>query len=127
MAKEIIATKQAPAAIGPYSQAVKAGNLLFVSGQIPIDPQTGNLVAGGIQQQAKQVLTNIGKILEAAGSSLEQVVKTTVYICNMDDFPLVNETYQEFFRINPPARACVEVSRLPKDVIVEIEAIAVID
>lgn len=126
MVKEIIATKQAPAAIGPYSQAVKAGNLLFISGQIPIDPQTGNLVAGGIQQQAKQVLLNIGKILEAAGSSYEQVVKTTVYICNMDDFPLVNETYQEFFRINPPARACVEVSRLPKDVIVEIEAIAML-
>lgn len=124
MKKEIISTSDAPAAIGPYSQAVKIGDLIFVSGQIPIDPSTGELVAGGVQQQVKQILTNIAAILEAAGVSLSNVVKTTVYICNMDDFPVVNEAYQQFFMEDPPARACVEVSRLPKDVIVEIDAIA---
>ena len=124
MQKEIIKTDLAPAAIGPYSQAVKLGNLLFVSGQIPIDPQTGDLVEGGIQQQVKQIISNIEAILKEAGSSLDQVVKTTVYICNMDDFPQVNSEYENYFNTDPPARACVEVSRLPKDVVVEIDAIA---
>ena len=126
MKKEIIKTDLAPAAIGPYSQATQFGDLLFVSGQIPIDPETGLVVEGGVEQQVKQVLNNLEAILKEAGSSLEQVLKTTVYICNMDDFPQVNNAYQDFFQTNPPARACVEVSRLPKDVIVEIEAIATV-
>lgn len=124
--KKIIETSAAPAAIGPYSQAVVSGNMVFVSGQIPLDPGSGELVEGDIQQQATQVLKNLEAILKEAGSSLQQVVKTTVYICNMDDFPLVNSVYEGFFKENPPARACVEVSRLPKNVAVEIDAIATV-
>ncbi len=122
----VVQTDQAPEAIGPYSQAIKAGNLVFVSGQIPINPQNGQLVEGDIQQQTNQVLINVEAVLKAAGSSLEKVVKTTVYIRNMDEFPLVNETYQKFFTGSPPARACVEVSNLPKNVAVEIDAIAMV-
>ncbi|MBU2512667.1 RidA family protein [bacterium] len=124
--RTVIQTDQAPEAIGPYSQAIKAGNLVFVSGQIPINAQNGQLVEGDIQQQTNQVLINVKAVLNAAGSSLENVVKTTVYIRNMDDFPLINETYQTFFTRSPPARACVEVSNLPRNVDVEIDAIAVI-
>ena len=124
MEKKIHVTDKAPAPVGPYSQAVKTGNLVFVSGQIPLDPQTGELVPGGVGQQVKQAITNIKTILEAAGSTLDKVVKTTVYLCNMDDFDFCNEAYQEFFEDNPPARACVEVSRLPRNVIVKIDAIA---
>lgn len=124
MAKQIISTDKAPAAIGPYSQAVKFGNMLFISGQIPINPETGQLIEGGVQQQSRQVINNIAAILEEAGSSLDKVLKTTVYLCNMDDFASFNEAYQTFFEKDPPARACVEVSRLPKDVIIEIDAIA---
>ena len=126
MNKETIQTANAPAAIGPYSQGIKYGNMIFVSGQIAIDPASGELIEGDIQQQTRQVLTNVKAVLEAAGTSLDKVLKATVFITNMDDFPLINEAYAEFFQNDPPARACVEVSRLPKDVQVEIEAIAAI-
>lgn len=126
MKKEIICTDQAPAAIGPYSQAIKMGAMVFVSGQIPIDPATGDIVNGDIKVQTRQVLTHLQSVLEAAGTSMANVVKTTVFITNMDDFSQVNEIYAEFFTMQPPARACVEVSRLPKNVSVEIEAIAIL-
>ncbi len=125
MEKQVVNTDQAPAAIGPYSQALKVGEMVFVSGQIPIDPATGDIVQGDIKAQTRQVLTNLNAVLAAAGSSLEKTVKTTVYITNMDEFSQVNEVYSEFFKDQPPARACVEVSRLPKGVTVEIDAIAV--
>ena len=127
MNKENIQTENAPAAIGPYSQGIKYGNMTFVSGQIAIDPATGDLIEGDIKQQTRQVLTNVKAVLESAGSSLENVLKATVFITNMDDFPLINEAYAEFFQSAPPARACVEVARLPKDVLVEIEMIANIE
>ncbi len=122
--KKIIATDKAPAAIGPYSQAVKVGNLLFTSGMIPIDPATNTLVEGGIEVQAKQAFENLKQLLIAADSGLEQVVKTVVFIKNMDDFAKVNEIYATFFTEKYPARSCVEVARLPKDVLIEVEAIA---
>ena len=125
MAREVVTTDRAPAAIGPYSQAVKVGEMVFVSGQIPIDPAIGDIVQGDIKAQTRQVLTNLNTVLKAAGSSLEKTVKTTVYITNMDEFSQVNEVYGEFFTDQPPARACVEVSRLPKGVAVEIDAIAI--
>jgi len=123
--KEIISTDQAPGAIGPYSQAVKIGEMVFVSGQIPIDPLSGNLIEGDIKAQTRQVLKNVSAVLSAASTSLDSVVKTTVFITDMNDFALMNEVYAEFFTSMPPARACVEVSRLPKDVLVEVEAVAV--
>lgn len=122
--KEIISTDKAPAAIGPYSQAVKVGNLLFTSGMIPIDPATNTLVEGGIEIQAERALENVKALLEASGTSLGNVVKTVVFIKNMDDFAKVNEIYAKYFTENFPARSCVEVARLPKDVLIEIEAIA---
>lgn len=125
MKRDTIQTDQAPAAIGPYSQAVKAGDLVFVSGQIPLNPATGEMVAGDIRDQTRQCLMNIQAVLEAAGSGLEKIVKTTVFIARMEDFPLVNESYGKFFPDAPPARACVEVSALPKGAQVEVEAIAV--
>ena len=125
--KEIVATERAPRAIGPYSQAVRSGNLLFASGQIPIDPATGEFVAGGIAAQTEQVLQNVSAILEAAGAGLDQVVKTTVFLADMDDFTAMNEVYGRFFGENPPARATVQAARLPRDARVEIEAIAVLD
>ena len=125
MKKEIISTDQAPGAIGPYSQAVKIGEMVFVSGQIPLDPLSGDLIEGDIKAQTRQVLKNVNAVLSAAGTSLDKVVKTTVFITNMNDFPLMNEVYAEFFTAMPPARACVEVSRLPKDVLVEVEAVAI--
>ncbi len=122
---EIIATTNAPGAIGPYSQAVKtAGGMLFVSGQIPLVPATGAVVEGGIVEQTTQVLENLKAIVTAAGYSLSDVVKTTVYITNMGDFGKVNEIYGKYFTENCPARVCVEVSKLPKDVLVEIDVIA---
>ncbi|AFK22363.1 RidA family protein [Pyrococcus sp. ST04] len=124
MPREIIYTEKAPKPIGPYSQAIKAGNFLFIAGQIPIDPETGELVKGDIKEQTRRVLENIKAILEAAGYSLEDVVKVTVYLKNMDDFAAMNEVYSEYFGESKPARAAIEVSRLPKDVLVEIEAIA---
>lgn len=121
--KDIIATDRAPRAIGPYSQAVRAGNFLFASGQIPIDPATGEFVAGGIAEQTEQVLKNLTAVFEAAGMGLNQVVKTTVFLADMDDFTAMNEVYARFFEENPPARATVQAARLPRDARVEIEAI----
>jgi 2-iminobutanoate/2-iminopropanoate deaminase len=126
MKKEVIFTEKAPAAVGPYSQAIKAGNLLFVSGQIPIVPETGELLAGDIRAQTKQVLENVKAVLEAAGASMDNVVKSTLFIADMNDFAIINEIYTGYFGENPPARACVEVARLPKDVGIEMEVIAVL-
>jgi len=125
--KEIIATESAPRAIGPYSQAVRAGNLIFASGQIPIDPATGEFVSGEIAEQTEQVLRNISAVFEAAGASLNQVVKTTVFLADMDDFTAMNDVYARFFGEHRPARATVQAARLPRDAKVEIEAIAVVD
>ena len=125
--KEIVATERAPRAIGPYSQAVRSGKFLFASGQIPIDPATGEFVAGGITEQTEQVMRNVSAILEAAGAGLQQVVKTTVFPADMDDFMAMNEVYGRFFGENPPARATVQAARLPRDARVEIEAIAILD
>ena len=124
MSKQAISTPQAPAAIGPYSQAIRAGNLLFVSGQIPLDPNTGQVVEGDAAVQTARVLRNLSAILEAAGSSLNQVLKTTVYLKDMADFAIMNEVYGRFFPETPPARATVEVARLPRNVAVEIDLIA---
>jgi 2-iminobutanoate/2-iminopropanoate deaminase len=122
--REAIATKLAPAAIGPYSQAIKANGFVFASGQIPIDPATGNVISGSIAEQTERVLTNVTEILKAAGTGLEKVVKTTVFLKNMTDFATMNEIYSKFFTGTPPARSTVEVARLPKDVLVEIEVVA---
>ena len=124
--KEIIRTEKAPGAIGPYSQAVRTGSLVFVSGQLALLPETGKLVDHDIQAETRQALTNLKNILIAAGSSLDQVVKTTVFIKNMDDFPKINAAYAEFFPSDAPARSCVEVARIPRDAHVEIEAIALL-
>jgi 2-iminobutanoate/2-iminopropanoate deaminase len=124
--KEIISTDKAPKAIGPYSQAVKVGNFVFISGQIPIDPNTGRAVEGNIKEQTKRVLENIKGILESLGVSLNNVVKTTVFLKNMDDFSSMNEVYSFYFTEDPPARSTIEVSRLPRGVDIEIEAIAVL-
>ncbi len=122
--RERIQTENAPVAIGPYSQAIKAGGFVFASGQIPIDPQTGQFVAGGIAEQTKQVLKNLAAVLEAAGSSLDQVVKTTVFLADMKEFSGMNEVYATFFSSPPPARATVAAAGLPRDARVEIEAVA---
>ncbi len=124
---QIIETDKAPKAIGPYSQAIKCENLLFISGQIAINPQTQNLVEGGIEEQTKQVLENIKNILEEARINLDHVVKTTIYLKNLNDFEVVNKIYGEYFKNHKPARATVEVSNLPKGALVEIEAIACIE
>lgn len=124
MTKETVFTNKAPEAIGPYSQAIKIGSLVFTSGQIPLDPVTGKLISDDIADQTSQVLKNLEEVLKAAGSSLHKVIKTTIFIQNMEEFGLVNEVYGRFFSENPPARSTVEVSRLPKDVKIEIEAIA---
>lgn len=124
---DIIATDRAPGAIGPYSQAVRAGNLVFASGQIPIDPATGQFVPGGIAEQTEQVLRNLTAVFEGAGLTLKHVIKTTVFLADMDDFTAMNEVYGRFFVAQPPARATVEAARLPRDARVEIEAIAVAD
>lgn len=117
-----IKTTNAPAAIGPYSQAVVVGNLLFTSGQIPINPQTGE-IPSGVEAQARQALTNVKNLIEASGASIENTVKTSVFIKDMNDFAKINEIYAEFFTEPYPARSCVEVARLPKDVLLEIETI----
>jgi 2-iminobutanoate/2-iminopropanoate deaminase len=124
--KEIVKTSAAPAAIGPYSQAVKAGGIVFLSGQIALDPKSGEMVPGDIQTQTRQVLSNIKAVLVAAGSSLERVVKTTVFLRSMDDFAKMNAVYGESFPANPPARSTIEASRLPKGAAVEIDAIALV-
>jgi 2-iminobutanoate/2-iminopropanoate deaminase len=125
MAKQVILTPNAPAPVGPYSQAIRAGNLLFVSGQIPIEPATSTMPQG-IGDQTRVVLANLAAVLEAAGASLADVVKTTVYLKDMGEFVAMNQVYATFFTEDPPARATVEVARLPKDARVEIEAIAVL-
>ena len=122
--REAVSTPNAPAAIGPYSQAVKRGNLLFLSGQIPLDPASGQIVAGGIEPQTRQVFANIGAILQAAGASFDHVVSATVYVADMNDFAKVNEIYATYFSAPAPARATVQVARLPKDSLVEIQVIA---
>lgn len=122
--KEIIKTSSAPAAIGPYSQAVKMGDFLFASGQIPINPQTGELVDGGIEAQAKQVMENIKQVLLAGGCDLDKVIKTTIFILDMGDFAAVNKIYGEYFTKDLPARSCVAVAKLPKEALVEIEVVA---
>lgn len=124
MSREIVRTDKAPAAVGPYSQGVRAGGWVFVSGQVPLDPQTGELVSGGVEEQARQALKNLQAVLEAAGLTLGHVVKATVFLTDMDSFQRVNEVYASFFASDPPARACVEVSRLPKGADVEVEAVA---
>lgn len=126
MSKEFISTVKAPAAVGPYSQAVKAGNMVFVSGQIPFVPETMELVSEDVQEQTARSLENVVAILEASGASIKDVVKVSVFIKDMNDFGKINEVYEKYFGDHKPARACVEVARLPKDVKVEIEAIAVI-
>ncbi|WP_273213188.1 RidA family protein [Runella zeae] len=127
MSKKIILTAAAPAPIGPYSQAVLAGNTLYVSGQIPIDPATGNLVVGSIEDEAQQVMRNLEAILKEAGLSFENVVKTSIFLKDMNNFGKVNEVYGQFFTGDYPARETVEVARLPKDVNVEISVIALKD
>lgn len=127
MGKNIIQTKDAPAAIGPYSQAVKAGNMLFVSGQIPIDPETGTVIIGGIEASTHRVMKNIESILGAAGYTLDNIVKTTIFLKNMEDFAKINAVYASYFSGDYPARETVEVSRLPKDVEVEISVIAAME
>jgi 2-iminobutanoate/2-iminopropanoate deaminase len=127
MSKEIISTENAPAAVGPYSQAVRIGNLVYTAGQVAIDPALGKLVGEDAPAQAEQALRNLAAILEAAGTSLENVVKTTVFLDSMDDYKAVNEVYGRFFSKNPPARSAVEVARLPLGALVEIEAVAVVE
>ena len=124
MSKSAVQTQEAPAAIGPYSQAIRAGSLLFVSGQIPLDPTTGQLVTGGIEAETRRVLDNLAAILKAAGSSFDQVVKTTIFLKDMQQFQQVNEIYGSYFKPPYPARATIEVARLPRDVQVEIDCIA---
>ena len=126
MLREPGKTPHAPAALGPYSQAIKAGGFVYVSGQVPIDPETGEFVPGGIAEQTDRVLKNVAAVLEAAGSSLEQVVKTTVFLAEMNEFGAMNEVYAKFFKDAPPARATVQAARLPKDARVEIEAVALV-
>ena len=128
MSRNVINTENAPAAIGPYSQGIVAdtGRLVFTAGQIALDPGTGQMIAGDIESQTKQVFENIKSVLEAAGSGLDEVVKTTVYLKEMNDFPQMNEVYGIFFSDHPPARAAVEVARLPKDAVIMVECIAMV-
>ena len=123
---EIVSTENAPGAIGPYSQAIKANGMIFCSGQIPIDPATGEFVEGGVVEQTEQVFKNLIAVLEAGGTSLEGVVKTTVFLADMNDFGAMNEVYGRYFDTNKPARATVQAARLPRDARVEIECIAVV-
>ena len=122
--REVIATKDAPQAIGPYSQAIKAGGMVFCSGQIALDPATGTISGSDVAQQTERVLQNLAAVLAAAGSGLDRVVKTTVFLKNMGDFAAMNEVYGRYFKTMPPARSTVEAARLPKDVLVAIEVIA---
>lgn len=122
----LVKTNKAPAAIGPYSQGVKGGNIIFTSGQLPIVPETGELISNDIKRATKQSMENVKAILTEAGATLEDVVKVTIFIKDMGEFALVNEVYGEYFNVHKPARSCVEVSKLPKDGKIEIEAIAII-
>jgi 2-iminobutanoate/2-iminopropanoate deaminase len=123
--RQTVATKSAPGAIGPYSQAVVAGGFVFASGQIPLDPATGEFVAGGVAEQTEQVLRNLTEVLKAAGCGLEDVVKTTVFLADMNDFAAMNEAYGRYFKIDPPARSTVQAARLPRDARVEIDVVAI--
>lgn len=125
--KRIVAAANAPQAIGPYSQAVSYGGIVYCSGQIPLDPETGQLVEGDVAAQTARVLENLKAVLEAAGSSLDRVLKTTVFLKDMGEFGAMNEVYGRYFHVNPPARATVEAARLPRDVRVEIDCIAAVD
>ena len=128
MTKSIVLTKEAPAPIGPYNQGIVAsGSFLFIAGQVPIDPQNGQVIQGDIKTQTRQVLKNLQAIIHQAGAAVESVVKTTVFLKDMNEFAGMNEVYAEFFKIDPPARSTVEVARLPRDVKVEIEAIVVVN
>lgn len=122
--REAIASSSAPKAIGPYSQAIRAGQLVFLSGQVPIDPATGSLIEGDIAAQTRRVLQNLGEVLKAAGLSFDHVVRTTVFLADMNDFPAMNEVYATFFTSPAPARSTVQVARLPKDARIEIDVIA---
>ena len=126
MDKKIISTNDAPQAIGPYSQAVKIGNFIYTSGQVPLNPSTGELIVGDIEKAARQSLENVKSVLEAAGASLCDVVKTTVFLKDLNDFKAANEIYSQYFPQNPPARSCVQAAKLPLDALIEIEAIAVV-
>lgn len=126
MEKTVVITTEAPAAVGPYSQAIKTGDMVFASGQIPLDPKTGQIVDGDIQVQTRQALNNLKAVLAASGTSLNKVVKTTVFITDMGKFAAMNEVYSEFFKAEPPARSCVQVGALPRGVEVEVEAIALL-
>ena len=121
----VISTDKAPAAIGPYSQAIEVNGMIYTSGMIPIDPSTGELVTGSVEAQAEQAISNLEALLAASGSSIEKAVKTVVFISNMDDFGKIDEVYAKHFKEPYPARSCVQVARLPKDVAIEIEAVAV--
>lgn len=123
---QVVSTEKAPQAVGPYSQAIIANGFIFVSGQIAIDPASGQINQGSTAEQTRQVLKNLSAVLESVDSGMDKVVKATVFIKNMNDFQAMNEVYAEFFKNNKPARACVEVARLPKDVLVEIDAIALV-
>jgi 2-iminobutanoate/2-iminopropanoate deaminase len=125
MKKTIVSTNNAPKAVGPYSQAVAYNGLVYTSGTMPLDPNTGAVVDGGIQCQAKQALDNLSEVLKEAGSCIDNVIKTTVFIKDMNDFSIVNEIYSNYFKTDCPSRSCVEVARLPKDVLFEIECIAI--
>jgi 2-iminobutanoate/2-iminopropanoate deaminase len=127
MKHDVIATTEAPAAIGPYNQAIRAGNLLFVSGQIPLDPATGQIVAGDVVAQTERVLDNLGAILKAAGTGYAKVVRTTVFLTDLGNFAKLNECYAKRFGDKPPARVTVEVSKLPRDSMVEIDCIAIVE
>lgn len=126
MKKKVVQTDKAPKAIGPYSQAIRTDSMVYTAGQIGLDPTTGDFVAGGVEEQTRQVINNLRSVLEAAGSSLDHVVKTIVFLKDMNDFPKMNSIYAEYFGANPPARSTVAVAGLPKGGLVEIEAIALI-
>jgi len=123
--KKEISTKNAPASIGPYSQAIEVNGMVYTSGMIPINPQTGELVTGSVEEQAEQAFGNLKALVEASGSSMDKVVKTVVFIQNMDDFAKINAIYEKYFTEPYPARSCVEVARLPKDVALEVEAVTI--
>ena len=127
MQKEIISTKDAPQAIGPYSQAIRFGNLIFASGQIPIEPETGKILKGDIKGQTKLILENLNNVLAAGGSSLDNVLRTTIFLADLENYPVVNETYAQYFNDLPPARSTVQVAKLPMDAQIEIDAIACIN
>lgn len=124
--REIISTPHAPAAVGPYSQGVRVGELIYTAGQIALVPETGKLIEGGIAEQTRQVMQNLARVLEAAGSSLAKVIKTTIFVTNLADFATINQVYGSFFADNPPARSTVQVAALPLGAQVEIEAVAVV-